>query len=63
MSKKRYKNQSTAQKRNFSIFRLRGMVASLDNIIYEGELTPGANSCLVGALGHIKDALIAETEK
>ncbi len=55
--------QTAAQKRNFSIFRLRGMVASLDSIMYEGGLDPRTNLRLFTAKGNVKDALIAETGK
>lgn len=62
-NKRATKKQMAAQKRNFAIFRLRGMVASLDNIMYEGGLDPRTNIHLFAANGRIKSALRAETGK
>lgn len=55
--------QTAAQKRNFSIFRLRGMVVSLNIILYRRELNPIANARLLRARNNIKEALRVETGK
>lgn len=61
--KRRSKKQTAAQKRNFAIFRLRGMVASLENIMYEGGLDTITNLHLFTAKNRIEDALTRETGK
>lgn len=63
MTKRPTKKQTVAQKRNFSIFRLRGMVASIDTILYDGELKPKTNARLFIAKAAIRDGLIEETGK
>lgn len=57
------KKQTAAQKRNFSIFRLRGMVASIETILYDGELKPKTNARLFIAKDAIRCGLIEETGK
>ena len=62
-NKRATKKQMIAQKRNFAIFRLRGMLASLDNIMYSGGLDAKTNLHLFNAKGSVRDALVAETGK
>ncbi len=62
-NKRATKKQTAAQKRNFSIFRLRGMVASLNTITSNGVLDPMTNLRLYTAMGNVKDALISEAGK
>lgn len=62
-NKRATKKQTAAQKRNFAIFRLRGMVVSLYNIMYEGSLDYRTNLRLLAAKDSIKAALKSETGK
>lgn len=53
--------QTAAQKRNFAIFRLRGIESSLIGIA--NELGDEAKSALCGAHCYVREALIAETDR
>lgn len=57
------KKQTAAQKRNFSIFRLRGIEASLSNIACYGYLKGDAASELIHAKKRVQNALRMETGK
>jgi hypothetical protein len=54
------RKQHQAQKRNFNIFRLRGALATIDNIRGDGTLCYHSNERLFTAWARLKDAIDEE---